>query len=249
MQLFFYLLISFLSINLVHAASQQTVRLTNGEWLPFQSKNLKHYGVASHMVTEAFASENIKVEYVFMPWKRAYIEAKEGRFDGSLIWSPDPEREKDFLFSDILIHGKSVLFHLKSTPFDWKDYSDFVKLKVGGVIGYKYQFESNKDIKVERAYSEIAIFKMLINKRVDILPSDLDAGYAILYDNFSEEEISKVTHHARPYNTTTYHLILSKKIKGSGHLMQLFNTGLKKLKNSGKYDNYLENSRRGLYRK
>ncbi|MCX4027535.1 transporter substrate-binding domain-containing protein [Endozoicomonas sp. SM1973] len=249
MQLYFYLLISFLSINFVYAASQLTVRLTNGEWLPFQSANLKHFGVASHIVTEAFANENVKVEYVFMPWKRAYIEAKEGRFDGSLIWSPDSEREKDFFFSDIIVHGKSVIFHLKSTSFDWKEYSDFINLKVGGVIGYKYQFESINDIKIERAYSEIAIFKMLLNKRVDILPSDLDAGYAILYSNYSDDEVNKVTHHPRPYNTTTYHLILSKKIKQNENLIKLFNAGLKKLKASGKYNTYFENSRRGLYKK
>ncbi|MDE1461338.1 substrate-binding periplasmic protein [Spartinivicinus poritis] len=246
-----YLLLGFLLLvsNFVYATNQLTVRLTNGEWLPYQSENLKHYGVASHIVTEAFRSVDVKVDYVFMPWKRAYIEAKEGRFDGSLIWSLDPDREKEFFFSDIIIHGRSVLFHLKSMPFDWKDYSDFVSVKVGGVIGYKYQFESNKDIKIERAYSEIAIFKMLLNRRVDILPSDLDAGYAILYSNFSEDEVKNVTHHPRPYNTTTYHLILSKKVKQNEKIIKLFNTGLKKLKASGKYDTYFENARRGLYKK
>ncbi len=44
--------------------TEETIRLTNGEWIPFLSEDLKHYGVISRIVKEAFALEGMKVEYV-----------------------------------------------------------------------------------------------------------------------------------------------------------------------------------------
>ena len=37
------------------AESAKTIRLTNGEWQPYLSKDVPHHGFASHVVTEAFA--------------------------------------------------------------------------------------------------------------------------------------------------------------------------------------------------
>ncbi len=73
--------------------AEETIILANGEWLPYQSKELKHYGVASHIVTESFALSGIKVKYKFRPWKRAYEETKEGGFYGSFLWTQSEERQ------------------------------------------------------------------------------------------------------------------------------------------------------------
>jgi len=45
----------------------ETIRLANGEWVPYQSKSLKHCGAVSRIVTKAFASEGITVEYEYFP--------------------------------------------------------------------------------------------------------------------------------------------------------------------------------------
>lgn len=82
----------FLSISL-NVYAQESIRLTNGEWPPYLSKDLKHYGVASRIVTEAFDLEGIKVEYGFFPWERALELAKHGDWDGSLVWFHTPKRE------------------------------------------------------------------------------------------------------------------------------------------------------------
>ncbi|MBF0233705.1 MAG: hypothetical protein HQK65_11810 [Desulfamplus sp.] len=65
--------------------AKEIIRLTNGEWPPYLHKELKYYGVASRIVTEAFALEGITVEYDFFPWGRAYEYAKSGEWNGSLI--------------------------------------------------------------------------------------------------------------------------------------------------------------------
>ncbi|MCP4294729.1 MAG: hypothetical protein GY786_03900 [Proteobacteria bacterium] len=65
--------------------SEEIIRITNGEWPPSLSKDLKYYGVGSRTVAEAFALEGIKVEYGFFPWGRFYRYAKRGDWDGSIL--------------------------------------------------------------------------------------------------------------------------------------------------------------------
>ncbi len=46
----------------VFADSPKTIRISNGEWAPYMSENSAHYGLASHIVSEAFKLEGITVE-------------------------------------------------------------------------------------------------------------------------------------------------------------------------------------------
>ncbi|MBU2714317.1 hypothetical protein KCG35_25035, partial [Zooshikella sp. WH53] len=47
------------SVDPIYVAGSGVVRVATGEWPPYISKNLKHYGVVSHVIKEAFAEENI----------------------------------------------------------------------------------------------------------------------------------------------------------------------------------------------
>ncbi len=59
---------------------------TFGEWPPFFSNDLKHGGVTSHVASEAFALEGIKVEYGWFPWNRALHLAQTGDWDAAIGW-------------------------------------------------------------------------------------------------------------------------------------------------------------------
>ncbi len=56
--------------GVINVRAAETIRLTNGEWQPYLSKDAPHHGFASHIVTEAFALVGVEVEYGFFPWKR-----------------------------------------------------------------------------------------------------------------------------------------------------------------------------------
>ncbi|MEE9297196.1 MAG: amino acid ABC transporter substrate-binding protein, partial [Phycisphaerae bacterium] len=71
-----------LGCGVAAAQTSKTIRLTNGEWQPYLSKDSPHHGFASHIVTEAFALVGVEVEYGFFPWKRSFKLAKEGTWDG-----------------------------------------------------------------------------------------------------------------------------------------------------------------------
>ena len=243
----------FLLISTVCMAGE-TVRLTNGEWPPFLSENLKQYGVASHVVESAFNNMGITVEYKFFPWKRAYTLAQQGKWDGSVIWSPTEERGKDFYFSDTVANDVTVFFHLKHKSFDWKNYSDLKGLKVGATLSYDYgeafaKHEKDGSIKVDRAVKDETGFKKLLKKRLDIFACNLDVGYSLIHKMYPIETASLFTNHPRPVKESPLVLLLSKKLDKNKQLMEKFNQGLKQLKDSGKFDEYYDASRSGEYKK
>jgi polar amino acid transport system substrate-binding protein len=63
---------------------------------------LPYFGLASRVVTEAFAAEGVTVEYGYFPWARSFMLAQTGEWDGTLIWTKSAEREKDFYYSEPL---------------------------------------------------------------------------------------------------------------------------------------------------
>ncbi|MCG8571684.1 MAG: transporter substrate-binding domain-containing protein [Spirochaetes bacterium] len=231
--------------------AQKKIVLTNGEWEPYLSEHLKHYGVASHIVTEAFAQEGVKVEYVFVPWKRAFEDAKSGKYDGSLVWTKSAEREKDFYFSEPVIRGDSVFFYIKGNKFDWKTLKDLTKYKMGVALGYKYAFDDDpisQQFKREEAPNDLSNFKKLLGGRIDIYPLSKDVGWEMINGNFSKAEIKKFASHPKPYHTENYYLILTKAKSGNADLIRLFDKGLAKLKKSGKYDKFINDSYKGKYK-
>ncbi len=235
-----------ISVNTTCLA-EETIQLTNGEWPPWLSEELKYYGLASRIVTEAFALEDVKVEYHFFPWKRSYETAKNGTWDGSVIWSREPDREEAFYYSETVLDGKLVFFHLKNSKFDWEDVDDLEHVKIGGVIGYTYgeSFDSavnSGKIEVQSVHKDVQNFEKLLAGRIQIFPIERDVGYDMIKNHFKPEEARLFTHHPKPIRVTSFHLILSKAIEKNKRMLTLFNRGLKRLQESGKVDQYIAES-------
>lgn len=230
------------------------MRLTNGEWPPYLSKKLKHYGVASHVVQSAFNHVGVTVEYGFFPWKRAFILAQRGYWDGSVIWTHTLERSKDFYFSDSVANDVIVFFYLKSKVFDWKNYSDLKGLVIGATLSYNYgndfsTNEKNGSIYVERSVKDETGFKKLLSRRINLFVCNVDVGYFLIHSMYPIETASLFTNHPKAVKEAPLSLILSKKIKTNQKLIEKFNKGLKQLKISGTLDAYFDASRRGEYKK
>lgn len=237
-----------------YCMASETVRITNGEWPPYLSKQLKHYGVASHIVESAFKKVGVTVEYGFFPWKRALIQAQRGYWDGSVIWAITEEREKYFYFSDTVANDVNVFFHLKNKPINWHKYSDLKDMIIGGTISYYYGKEFTKNEKsgtiyVERSVKDETGFKKLLSKRIDLFVCNIDVGYNLIYKMYPIGTASLFTNHPRPVRESPLTLLLSKKLKKNKALMKRFNKGLKQLKDSGKFEAYYDSSRRGEYKK
>ncbi|MFC4161006.1 substrate-binding periplasmic protein [Chitinimonas lacunae] len=222
------------------ATVAEEITLTNGEWPPYLSEQAPHYGIASRVVSEAFAQEGITVRYVFRPWRRAYLEAESGKYHGSVVWTFEKDRGEVFHFSDPIFEGRSVFFHLRTSTFDWKRFEDLLDYQIGGTVGYTYEFEKLPGIQVQRADTDSDNFRKLLAGRFDIFPSDIKVGYAVLRSGFPPEDVARITHHPRAYNVVSYHLILPKRHPESSRLLALFNRGLKKLRESPRAASYFD---------
>lgn len=222
------------------ALSEETVRISSGEWPPYMSQNMEYYGLASRIVSEAFGLEGMKVSYGFFPRKRSLYETNTGAgWDGSILWFRTPELERDFYISDPVVDSRFVFFHLKDRPFEWSTIEDLKKYNIGGTLEYDYgpdlsTAEKEGRISLERVPNDEQNFKKLIFGRIDAFPQDLDVGQ-FMAKNMKSDEAERITFNPKPLRIDPLCLILTKKNKNGNLLLERFNRGLKKLRASGEY--------------
>lgn len=234
------------------AQSRDSVRVTNGEWQPYLSKDVPHHGLASHIITEAFALVGVEVEYGFFPWSRAMKLARDGTWDGSAVWGDSEDRQQNFFFSEPVINSSWVFFHLKDTEFDWNSYEDLGDIKVGATVEYYYSddFEAAEAagiIRTFRGRSDEVGLKNLLKGRIDVFVGDVMVTYAQIRDTFSSEEASSFVHHPKRIVDKPLHLLFSRKVPGNEQMRDLFNKGLALLKESARYDQIFADAMAGKY--
>ncbi|MDG9669296.1 transporter substrate-binding domain-containing protein [Hahella sp. CR1] len=248
-----FLLATLLSLST--SGADNTVTLTNGEWTPYTSETLKHGGVFTHIVTEAFALSGYKAEYQYHPWKRSYQLAQEGKADGSMAWAPTPDRRRDFIFSDPVTHNKKVIFHLKSFDFDWRGIDDLIGLRIGATDSYTYGEafdDAARDglLSVEYVASDKLNIRKLLAGRIQIFPMEIEVGYSLINQELSPIQTLLITNHHRPILETPFCVVISRKISPlrAEQILQALNSGLEGLRSSGRYEEMLWQSRIGKYR-
>lgn len=235
--------------------AQDTIRITNGEWEPFLSEFAPHYGINSHIISEAFSLEGIKVEWGFFPWKRSYQLAKQGKqWDASATWWPAEETKEAFLIGEAVSQTSFVFFHMKGVDFDWTNFDDLKHLKIGGTLEYDYgqeftAFLNRYNKNLDWGISDEQGFKKLLRGRFDIFPNDPIVGYHQINNTFSKDDAARFTHHPKEFEQSTLHLIISKKSPHAQFFLERFNSGYNKLKASGKLNQMLSDYKKGKYDK
>lgn len=234
----------------------ETIRITNGDWPPYLSETLPYNGFASHIVTEAYAAVGVTVEYGFFPWSRSFEHAKEGKgsgevWHGSIVWVYTEERALDFYYTDVVVSDDEVLFYLKSSPIEWKEVNDLSGKNIGGTLNTVYPvFESAEKagvLKIQRAGNYDNLFKRLLKKRIDAVPQVLNVGNYMLRTSLTPEEQSQIHFSPTVIQKRDYHVIISKHDKDNFRFVNLFNEGLRIIKENGTYDRLLSMLNSGGY--
>lgn len=227
------------------ASAKEVVRLSTGEWCPYVSESEPDNGIMVQITKEAFALKGVEVDLGFFPWGRATQSSKNGDWDGTIALVRLTEREPFYLFSEPLYVGRYAFFHLKNVDFKWKDYADLKNMTIASTIGFGgmgedfMQAEKKGTIKVLRLGSDTQSFNMLMAKRADAVPSDVEVGYVLLRKLYGDKA-HLITHDSEHYIVKSdYRLAISKKIKNGPALIEKFNEGLAQLRKSGRYDEIL----------
>jgi polar amino acid transport system substrate-binding protein len=236
------------------ATAGETIRITNGDWPPFQSeKMLLHHGVLSRIVTEAFALEGITVEYGFFPWRRARMNAQRGVWDGSMAWAyRRPDFVPHFLFSDPIVTVPKTLFFLKSHPVKWNSIEDLRGLRIGITAGYTYGEDFDRAAKdgvfaVEEVTRDEQNLRKLLKGRLDAVAMEIDVALFFMQTELTPEEAGQIVHGERLLMEAPMCAVFPKCLEKSPRLVEALNRGLSRLRESGLLDTYIRESREGRY--
>lgn len=232
-------------------ATAQTLVLTNGEWPPFFSEHMPHGGIGTRIVQEAFAQSDILVNFDYMPWKRGLDLAAHGNHDGSVGWRKSINRQRQFLFSTPLLKLDTVFFHKKSRPFDWTNLEDVGHLKVGATLGYAYidklrSATRSHGGRLELAPSDEINLRKLISGRIDVFPCSKSVGRFILHTQIGTDSAKAITYHPQPLLSGPIYLLISKDVPNAQEIIKRFNSGLRQLKECGRYDHIVHDCMREL---
>ncbi|MBI9088899.1 MAG: transporter substrate-binding domain-containing protein [Desulfobacterium sp.] len=251
----FILFVFFLLSASTALFAETTIRITNGEWEPYLSEYSHQYGLASHIVSEAFESEGIKIQWGFFPWVRSYQAAKTGtKWDASAVWWATEATQKFFWLTEPVLETSIVFFHLKKRKFHWESIDDLKELRIGVTRGYDYGREFMSAIKEKRIVVDITTtdeqnFKKLLAGRIDIFPNDPVVGNSQIRNIFPSEKVKRFTFHPKVFEINTLNLIISKRCKNARLFLEKFNTGLERLKENGRLDQLYKNLDAGKYDK
>ena len=235
------------------ATAQETIRIAIGEWQPILSEQAPHYGFAAHVITEAFALQDIQVEYGFYPWKRAYMKSKQGAsWDGTAVWLYNEERAKDFYYSNPVVPTTVSFFHLVDVDFDWESIEDLKNTKIGVTSGYSYGPDLDSAVRsgaveAEESRTDTLNLQKLLKGRIEAFPGEVTVMYSLIRELFSPETAARFTHHSKAILNQPQHLLISKSDPENERWIRQFNTGLQRLKENGRYDKILEDSVSGKY--
>lgn len=224
--------------------AQQRIRIATGEFAPWTGRHLPHQGHVNHIIQAAFATQGIAVEFVYLPWKRAFEEARLGKFDATSYWYDNSERREAMLFSEPLIANRTVFFQRANDDvINWKRFSDLSQYRMSATLGFTYTEDFYRAIETQvispiMVPSDTQNIKLLMANRVDLFATDEMAGFYMAAQLSIDPRKLKVIEPA--LSVPEGYLMASKTHPNAQALINTFNKGLKQIKKNGSYSKILE---------
>ncbi|WP_080801376.1 substrate-binding periplasmic protein [Desulfamplus magnetovallimortis] len=232
-------------------AQDNSVRISSGEYAPWTSASAPHGGFVNHLISEAFKQKGYTVSFDYLPWKRAYLMAKNGEYQATSFWADTEKEYSEFFYRSLpVMQAKVVFFHLRSKPMrKWEKMTDLKDYRIGTMIGEtSTKMLEDAGLKVDNAPKTEHCFKKLLAGRIDIFPLDVLTGLEFLQTQFTVDQADLISYDARPLFETSASLMFPKCMGNSEALVAIFNQGLTILKNEGRYDELYNDLLDGKYR-
>ncbi len=232
----------------------ETITVATGEYAPYSGYTLYKNGFVCHVISESFKRVGYSVNFSFFPWKRAYLEAKEGKYHATSPWVTNPKRLLYFHYSQPIYRSKALLYHLKSKPIPpWESLSDLKPYRFGATRGYTYikefwDLHASGVLNVEVTNTDEANLNKLLFDRIDIFPINEMVAIDLINKHFSaSSQRSKFAVSSKPLSNFPGSILFPRKLKDSKKRLDDFNKGLNIIKKDGTYDKMHKDMLAGKY--
>jgi polar amino acid transport system substrate-binding protein len=240
----FSLMLTFILLpaSMVKADSQTKVVFSCVNFPPSKFETPKDGlpGFVIEFLHEAFARNDIEVEFKFYPWTRALNNAMNGSVDGLCSCSYHPDRDNKLIYSAPLGENNAVLFYVRSdSPPLNKPIADLTDQKIGVVRGYNLHQELiGKNLKPTLVNNEESGIKLLLKKRIDLFYSFKSPG---LYALSKHSEKDTIGYYG--VSTQPYFACINKFLPNTRDIVRNLNSGLASIRKDGTYDQILQKYR------
>jgi polar amino acid transport system substrate-binding protein len=215
------------------AGARKIVVATDSTWPPMEyvDENKKIVGFDIDLMDAIAAAAGFTAEYKSVAWDGIFAGVAADKYDAiiSSVTITD-ERKEQMDFSDPYINAGQILV-VKSDSTGVTTLKDLVGKTVAAQIGTTGSFEVEKVSGVTmKTYDEIGLaFEDLYNGRVQAVVCDTPVAADFALQNEKYKGSLKIV--GQPFTEEYYGIVVK---KGNKELLDLINSGLKKVKDSGK---------------
>lgn len=210
-------------------------------WAPHYGKELEQGGYTVEIIREALKRVGYELETVWLPWKRAQVEAARGDYDGLGASYYTEERTAKFAYSDPIATTQVVFFKRTEDDIKYSKLEDLEPYKIGTGFGYGYPEEFLKADYLQKitAYELKTGIKRLLHKRVDLIIGSREAILFYLKQEYPDR-IHSVEILGKPLETLSLYVPFSKMRPNYKQKVEDFNRGLKMIKEDGTYQKIMK---------
>jgi polar amino acid transport system substrate-binding protein len=212
----------------------RTVRLVADPYPPYQFEEKgKVRGIDQDTIGEALRARGLRASTTLLPWNQCLQWMQDGKADGIFQIAPNPEREKQFLFSTQLRVERTVLLQSGAGSLAVRDPARIEEELRGRTLGILagYSYDAGIDalpasLKMELASQE-ALVRALAEGRVDAILMDQGvADYLTRKLGLQPMERIKSYELRRPLHVAFQ--------RGEEEIARLFNAGLEEIRKRGR---------------
>jgi len=210
-------------------------------WPPHYGKDLEGGGYTVEIVREALKRVGYELETVWLPWKRAQIEAARGDYDGLGASYYTKERATQFAYSDPVATTEIVFFKRTEDDIKYSKLEDLKPYKIGTGFGYGYpeKFVKADYLQKIEAYEAKTNITRLLHKRIDLIIESRQTILFYLKQQYPDQ-VNSLEVLGEPLETMSLYVPFSKNRPNYKQKVDDFNRGLKMIKEDGTYQKIMK---------
>lgn len=214
--------------------------ITGPNLAPYTGEDLEGGGLAAIIVRRAFANVGYESRVSFAPWKRGYQQTVTGEFDATFPYLQSEDRKREMIYSEPVLEVTSALFFAKDRPIAFGSVEDLAGKTACQPLGYAMPpavetLLREGRLKHVQPDGMDACGLLIASGRADFVIED---GYvtSLIFQRIGVAD--RVVMNTNMISHATLHLIAGKSAEHQA-LIDAFNLGLARLRESGEYDRLL----------